>query len=105
MAEVSERARVSRPFHSEEARRRKLSTRQRRPAAHGERRPCDGMSQGTPHAAGVDIGAQEMVACVPDGQDHHIVRALGTDTADLEALAAWFLDRAIQPVAMESTGV
>jgi transposase len=57
------------------------------------------------HAAGVDIGAHEIMACVPDGDDHQLVRAFGPYTADLDTLADWFVDRDIQTVAMESTGV
>jgi hypothetical protein len=62
------------------------------------------MSQVTAHAAGVDIGAHEIMACVPDGNTQQLVRAFGTYTADLDALADWFLDRGIETVAMESTG-
>ena len=63
------------------------------------------MRQITPHAAGVDMGAHEIVACVPDGEDQPIVRTFGPSTADLQTLADWFVDRGIQTVAMESTGV
>jgi len=59
----------------------------------------------TAQAAGVDIGAHEIVACVPDGEDQQLVRTFGTYTADLQTLADWFVDRGIQTVAMESTGV
>jgi transposase len=57
------------------------------------------------HAAGVDIGAHEIMACVPDGDAQQLVRAFGTYTADLDALADWCVDHGIQTVAMESTGV
>jgi transposase len=57
------------------------------------------------HAAGVDIGAHEIMACIPDGDDQQLVRAFGTYTADLDTLADWFVDHDIQTVAMESTGV
>ena len=83
----------------------KLSKRHRTRSSHGELRPFEGMSKVNLSAAGVDIGAHEIMACVPDSADHQIVRAFGTYTADLDALAAWFLDRGIQTVAMESTGV
>ena len=83
----------------------KLSKRNRRRTSQGEARPFEGMRQVNPHAAGVDIGAHEIMACVPDGDDQQIVRAFGTYTADLDALADWFIDRGIQTVAMESTGV
>ena len=83
----------------------KLSKRQRIRSSQGEARPFEGMSQVTVHAAGVDIGAHEIMACVPDGDDRQLVRAFGTYTADLDALAAWFIDRGIETAAMESTGV
>ena len=83
----------------------KLSKRHRARSSQGETRPFAGMRQVTPHAAGVDIGAHEIVACVPDGDDQQIVRTFGTYTADLQTLADWFVDCGIQTVAMESTGV
>jgi hypothetical protein len=83
----------------------KLSKRNHRRSSPGEARPFEGMRQGNSHAAGVDIGAHEIVAGVPDGDDQPIVRAFGPYTADLEAWADWFVDRGIQTVAMESTGV
>ena len=85
-----------------------MSKRRKRPRArspHGEARPCEGMRHVNRYAAGVDIGAQEIIACVPAGDDQHIVRAFGTYTAALESLADWCGDRGIQTVAMESTGV
>jgi len=84
---------------------RKLSTRPRARSSQGETRPFAGMRTVTPHAAGVDLGAHEIVACVPDGEDQQIVRTFGTYTADLQTLADWCVDRGIQTVAMESTGV
>jgi hypothetical protein len=63
------------------------------------------MRQVNRHAAGVDIGAHEIMACVPDGDAQQLVRAFGTYTADLDTLADWFVDRGIQTVAMESPGV
>jgi transposase len=56
-------------------------------------------------AAGVAIGAQAIMACVPDGDDQQIVRACGPDPAALDSLADWCIDRGIQTVAMASTGV
>ena len=84
---------------------RTLSKRHRARSSQGETRPFEGMRTVNLHAAGVDIGAHEIMACVPDGDDQQIVRAFGTYTADLAALADWFIDRGIQTVAMESTGV
>ena len=59
----------------------------------------------TPHAAGVDMGAQESVAGVPDGAEQQMVRTCGTYTAALQALADWVVDRGLQTVAMASPGV
>jgi len=83
----------------------KLSTRHRIRSSQGEARPCDGMRPVNPHAAGVDIGAHEIMAGVPVGDDQQLVRAFGPSTADLDALADWLVDRGIPTVAMESTGV
>ena len=82
-----------------------LSRRHRARSAQGEARPFAGMRKITAQAAGVDIGAHEIVVCVPDGEDQQIVRTFGTYTADLQTLADWFVDRGVQTVAMESTGV
>jgi len=54
------------------------------------------MSQINAHAAGIDIGAHDILACVPDGDDQQLVRAFGTYTADLDALADWCVDCGIQ---------
>jgi transposase len=84
---------------------RKRSKHHRTRSPQGEIRPFAGMRTVNPQAAGVDIGAHEIMACVPDGADQQIVRLFGTSTAALEALADWFIDRGIQTVAMASTGV
>ena len=81
-----------------------LSKRHRRRSSPGEARPFDGMSTINPHAAGIDMGAHAIMACVPDGADHQLGRAFGTSTADLDAVADWCVDRGIQTAAMESTG-
>ncbi len=70
-----------------------------------------------PHAAGIDIGTQEIWVCFPPGTvlppappghadalPSH-VRCFGTFTADLEALAALLLQAGVDTVAMESTGI
>jgi transposase len=84
---------------------RTLSQRQRLRSSQGEARPFDGMRKLTPHAAGVDIGAHDIMAGVPDGDDHQLVRAFGTSTAALDPVADWCVDRDIQTVALASTGV
>lgn len=85
----------------------KLSRRPAASAVHSQEdiRPFDGLERIQPHAAGVDIGAHEIMACVPGPDNTQIVRAFGTYTADLTALADWFTAHAIQTIAMESTGV
>jgi transposase len=57
------------------------------------------------HAAGLDIGADEIWACVPADRDDTPVRCFGTFTPDLEALVAWLVACGVTTVAMESTGV
>jgi transposase len=57
------------------------------------------------NAAGIDIGATQHYAAVPEGRDEVTVRCFGTFTADLHALADWLERCGIKTVAMESTGV
>jgi transposase len=57
------------------------------------------------HAAGLDIGSEEIYACVPVDRDDPSVRAFPTFTVDLHALADWLEACQIETVAMESTGV
>jgi hypothetical protein len=64
-----------------------LSKRHRRRSSQGEARPFDGMRKINAHAAGVDMGAHAIMACVPDGDDQQLVRAFGTYMADLDAVA------------------
>jgi transposase len=68
-------------------------------------RPLEGLTRRQPHAAGVDIGAHEIMVCVPGPGATQEVRAFGNYTVDLYALADWLQAHAIQTVAMESTGV
>jgi transposase len=53
----------------------------------------------------VDIGATEIVACVPGGSEIQLVKVFGNYTVDLHAICEWFRKHGIQTVAMESTGV
>lgn len=57
------------------------------------------------NAAGLDIGAAEIYAAVPEDRDIQSVRAFPTYTRDLYALADWLDTCGIDTVAMESTGV
>jgi len=70
-----------------------------------EAHPFTGMSKVNPNAAGVDIGAVEIVACVAGDEQTQIVKAFGNYTVDLQALANWMKDYKVKTVAMESTGV
>ena len=70
-------------------------------AAH----PFKGMSRVNPQAAGLDIGAVEIVACVSGDAETQIVRAFGNYTVDLQAIGEWLASYDIKTVAMESTGV
>lgn len=70
-----------------------------------EVRPFEGLSRVNENAAGVDIGATEIVACVPGGDEIQLVKAFGNYTVDLQAISQWFHEHRIRTVAMESTGV
>lgn len=71
----------------------------------GEIRSLEGLPVINPHAAGADIGAQQIFVCIPGPDQTQIVRSFGTYTADLQALADWLVENGIQTIAMESTGV
>jgi transposase len=57
------------------------------------------------HAAGVDIGGEEIYVAVPPDEDTESVRSFPTFTADLRRLAEWLKTCRIETVAMEATGV
>jgi len=67
--------------------------------------PFDGMSKVNPNAAGVDIGAEEIVVCVAANETTQLVRGFGNYTIDLQAIADWLSEHKVKTVAMESTGV
>ena len=52
-----------------------------------EARPFEGMSKVNRNAAGVDIGATEIVACVSGGEEVQLVKAFGNYTVDLQSIA------------------
>lgn len=58
-----------------------------------------------PDAASLDIGASEIWVCVPPNRASPNVRAFGTFTPDLQALAEWLKACGVKTVAMESRGV
>jgi transposase len=68
-------------------------------------REHDGWPLVHPDAAGLDIGASEIWACVPADRATPAVRSFATFTPDLEALVKWLVRCRIKTVAMESTGV
>ena len=58
-----------------------------------------------PDAAGIDVGAEELVVAVPHGRgDAPSVRTFSAFTAGLHALRDWLLLCQIKTVALESTG-
>jgi len=65
--------------------------------------PFAGLRPINPHAAGGDIGATEIVACVPGDATPQLVRAFGTYTVDLQALCQWFRTQGITTVAMDTS--
>src|SRR5262245_15905614 len=65
----------------------------------------DGLPTIHPNAAGMDIGADEIVVAVPPDRDPEPVRVFRTFTSDLAALVAWLVACGIDTVALESTGV
>jgi hypothetical protein len=67
--------------------------------------PFAGMSKVNSNAAGVDIGAVEIIVCVAGENNTQIVKAFGNYTVDLHAIADWLTEHKVKTVAMESTGV
>jgi len=65
----------------------------------------DGLPPIHPNAAGIDIGANELVVAVPPDRDPQPVRAFPTFTHDLQTLVEWLVTCQIDTVALESTGV
>jgi transposase len=58
-----------------------------------------------PNAAGIDVGSEVHYVAVPPDRNDQPVRSFKCFTADLEKLADWLEECAIETVAMESTGV
>jgi transposase len=82
-----------------------MSRKSKRTGGVEEAHPFSGMSRIHQHAAGVDIGAIEIVACVPGEENTQLVKAFGNYTVDLQVLAQWMKNHDIRTIAMESTGV
>src|SRR4030067_793821 len=81
-----------------------MSRRGKRTAGIEKAHPFTGMSRVNPNAAGVDIGAVEIVACVSGDESTQIVKAFGNYTVDLQAIGRWLKENQVETVAMESTG-
>jgi transposase len=58
-----------------------------------------------PHAAGIDVGAEEHWVCVPADRDAQPVQTLSAFPCDVHRLAAWLTTCRIPTVVMASTGV
>ncbi len=82
-----------------------MKKRSKRTKGLEEAHPFEGMSKVNKNAAGVDIGATEIVACVSGGEEVQLVKAFGNYTVDLLAICEWFRKHEVKTVAMESTGV
>ena len=82
-----------------------MSRLSKRKEVKAEKRPFAEMSQVHPHAAGVDIGAHEIMVCVVNAEFMQVVRTFGSYTADLQAIGGWLAEQGVETVAMESTGV
>jgi len=82
-----------------------MSRKGKRTKGMEEAHPFAGMSQVNPNAAGVDIGAVEIVACVSGAENTQIVKAFGNYTVDLQNIGKWLKEHRVKTVAMESTGV
>lgn len=67
--------------------------------------PLESLKQINLNAAGLDVGSEEIWACVPEGRDEVSVRMYETFTVDLYDLADWLGACGVETVAMESTGV
>jgi transposase len=65
----------------------------------------DAMAMVNPGAAAIDIGSTMHMAAINPSADDKPVRAFGTFTGDLHAMARWFKECGVTSVAMESTGV
>jgi len=60
----------------------------------------DSLKQLNLNAAGLDVGDDEIWACVPEGRDDSSVRVFGTFTVDLYALADWLAECGVDTVAI-----
>jgi hypothetical protein len=76
-----------------------MRTKSKRTKGIEEARPFDGLSKVNLNAAGVDIGATEIVACVSGGDEVQLVKGFGNYTVDLKSIVRWFHEHKIKTVA------
>jgi len=81
---------------------RKTKKKGRRPSASKD--PTAGLQVTNPNAGAVDIGCAEHWAAVPPGRAEQTLRQFGCFTADLEAMANWFVKCRVDTVILEATG-
>jgi transposase len=65
----------------------------------------EGLPLGPPHAAGIDVGAEEHWVCVPADRDSQPVQTFSALPCELHRRADWLTTCRITTVVMESTGV
>lgn len=78
---------------------------ERRKSRRKNVKKMESLKQINPDAAGLDIGANEIYACVPEDRDEDVVKAFRTFTSDIHELADWLVVCGVKTIAMESTGV
>src|SRR3972149_9324919 len=66
-----------------------MSRKSKRTKGLEEARPFAGMSRVNEDAAGVDIGAVEIVVCVAGNENTQIVKAFGNYPVDLQNIGHW----------------
>ena len=70
-----------------------MRQRGRRTKGTEEAHPFAGMSQVNKDAAGVDIGAEEIIVCVSGDGNTQIVKGFGNYTVDLQNIGKWLHER------------
>ncbi|MBE7535450.1 MAG: hypothetical protein HS124_06940 [Anaerolineales bacterium] len=73
-----------------------MKRRGRRTKGMEEAHPFAGMSQVNEYAAGVDIGAEEIVVCVAGDGNMQIVKAFGNYTVDLQNIRKWLQEHQVK---------
>ncbi len=58
-----------------------------------------------PEAAGIDVGGSEHWVAINPERDAQPVRRFGCFTADLRRMALWLMEKGVESVALQSTGV